>query len=93
MIKTGWSLFTGAILGLVASVNAQTISVSSTASHPIPTTLCEFIIHFQLFSPIRSHLQGDICLRYLDIILVWLHSAEVYPTVHLGYQCKSIHFQ
>lgn len=39
MIKTGWSFFTGAILGLVALVNAQTISVSSTASHPIPTTL------------------------------------------------------
>ncbi|KAL9709922.1 hypothetical protein Ac2012v2_006982 [Leucoagaricus gongylophorus] len=43
MIKTGWSFYTGAILGLVALVNAQTISVSSTASHPIPTTLWGFM--------------------------------------------------
>ncbi|KAF5351206.1 hypothetical protein D9756_008459 [Leucocoprinus leucothites] len=39
MIKTGWSVLSGVVLGLVALVNAQTISVSSTASHPIPTTL------------------------------------------------------
>ena len=91
MIKTGWSLFAGAILGLVASVNAQTVSVSSAASHPILTTLCEFIIHFRLFSPTRSHLQGDICLRYLDIILVWLHSTEAHPTVHLDQCCSGQH--
>ena len=38
------------LLGLLTSSRAQTtVSVSSTASHSIPTSLCEFIEPFKVF--------------------------------------------
>lgn len=53
MLKIGWSILSGVLLGLVGLVVAQssaTVSVSATASHPIPSTLCgslKFIYSFR----------------------------------------------
>ncbi|KAF9446455.1 glycoside hydrolase family 51 protein [Macrolepiota fuliginosa MF-IS2] len=46
MLRIGWAVISGVVLGMSGLADAQasaTVSVSATASHPIPTTLCAFL--------------------------------------------------
>lgn len=61
MTRIGWAALSGVVLGLIGLIEAQasvTVSVSATASHPIPTTLCKFGNPRPMFKRLNTHAGG-----------------------------------
>lgn len=78
------------LLGIVRLVDAQssaTVTVSGTASHPIPSTLCKSLILFR-FCVADKLIQGVTCSRQVGFYCVLVITLYLRSSKSIGYQCK-----
>ena len=82
-------LLATACLSLALRAAAQvTVTVNATASHPIPTTLCEFRCFEASNIEKLTTMKGARCMRYGDRFMAGALGADEYPRMLIGYQRK-----